>query len=92
MSPEAHDDRESIIGTLAEAKLASVCPNDVPCDREAQAGAARTFSMEWLLDPLPFRDWYPRPVVDDFDYRCIPICKNPNIETCFGAVFQGVMD
>jgi hypothetical protein len=35
VSPEAHDDREPIIATLAEAKLASVCPNDIPSNREA---------------------------------------------------------
>lgn len=92
MSLEAHDDRKSIIGPLAEAKLASVCPDDIPCDREAQAGAARTLRMEWLPDALPFRNRDPRPVVDDFDDRGIPIRKNPNLQTCLGAMLQGVVN
>ena len=92
VSLEAHDDRKSIIGTLAEAELASVRPNDITRDREAQAGATRTLRMEWFPDALPFRDRDPRPVVDDFDDRGIAIRKNPNLQTCLGAMLQGVVN
>jgi hypothetical protein len=92
VSVEAHDDGKSIIGTLAEAKLASVCPNDIPCDRKTQAGAARTFRMEWLPSPLPFRNRNPRSVVDDLDDSGIPVCQNPNLQTCLGAMLQGVVN
>ena len=92
MSPEAHDHRKPIIGTLTEAELASVRPNDIACDREAQAGAARTFRVEWFPHPLPFRDRDSGSVVDDFDCRGIPVRKNPDFQTRLGAMLQGIVN